>query len=147
MPKNTCWNLFVKPWLLQQPPETKLLISVASVRGQRFNVSFNVSYSLVLWVKIWQIFIPSRLELLKTHHCALSSTVCNIVGFKMSMKSHCCQKIIRSNIRQSPKNSSKKLSKMTNDFWIGPFFNTFIFICSTLSSTVCITVGSKSLLS
>ena len=73
MSKNTCWNFFVKPWLLQQPPETKLLISVASVRGQNLtcNVSFNLSYSLVLWVKIWQIFIPSRLELLKTHHCAL----------------------------------------------------------------------------
>ena len=149
MSKNTCWNFFIKPWLFQQPLETKPLISVASVRNQKFgcNVSFNVSYSLVLWVKIWQIFIPSRLEMLKTHHCALSSTVCNIVGFKMSMKSHCCQKIIRSNIRQSLKNSSKKLSKMTNDFWIGLFFNTFIFICSTLSSTVCITVGSKSLLS
>ena len=35
------------------------------------NVSFNMSYSLVLWVKIWQIFTPSRLELLKTHHYAL----------------------------------------------------------------------------
>ena len=81
--------------------------------------------------------------MLKTHHCALSSTVCNIVGFKMSMKSHCCQKIIRSNIRQSPKNSSKKLSKMTNDFWIGPFFNTFISIFTTLSSTVCYIVGFK----
>ena len=30
-----------------------------------------MNYSLVLWVKIWQIFIPGRLELLKTHHCAL----------------------------------------------------------------------------
>jgi hypothetical protein len=30
-----------------------------------------MSYILVLWVKIWQIFIPMRLELLKTHHCAL----------------------------------------------------------------------------
>ena len=30
-----------------------------------------MSYSLVLWVKIWQIFIPMRLELLKTHHCAV----------------------------------------------------------------------------
>ena len=40
----------VKPWQLQQPPETKLLISVASVRGQNLacNVSFNMSYSLVL---------------------------------------------------------------------------------------------------
>ena len=27
---------------------------------------------MVLWVKIWQIFIPSRLEFLKTHHCAES---------------------------------------------------------------------------
>ena len=36
---------------------------------------------------------------------------------------------------------------MTNDSGIGAFFNTFIFICTTLSSTVCITVGSKSLLS
>ena len=31
-----------------------------------------MSYNLVLRVKIWQILIASRLELLKTHHCALS---------------------------------------------------------------------------
>ena len=36
---------------------------------------------------------------------------------------------------------------MTNDSGIGAFFNTFIFICTTLSSTICITVGSKFLLS
>ena len=73
MSKNTCLNFFVKPWLFQQPPETKLFISVASVRGQNLacNVSFNMSYSLVLWNKIWQIFNPMRLELLKTHHCVL----------------------------------------------------------------------------
>ena len=40
--KNTCWNFFVKPWLLQQPPETKLLISVASVRGQKFSLYFQL---------------------------------------------------------------------------------------------------------
>ena len=34
-----------------------------------------MSYSLVLWVKIWQIFTPSRLELLKTHHCAVAKVV------------------------------------------------------------------------
>ena len=73
MSKNTCWNFFIKPWLFQQPPETKLFTSVASVRGQNLAcyVSFNISYSLVLWVKIWQIFIPMRLELLKTHHCGV----------------------------------------------------------------------------
>ena len=36
--KNTCWNFFVKPWLLQQPPATKPLISVASLRGQKFSL-------------------------------------------------------------------------------------------------------------
>ena len=36
--KNTYRILFVKPWLPQQPPETKLLISVASVRGQKFSL-------------------------------------------------------------------------------------------------------------
>ena len=30
-----------------------------------------MSYSLLDWVEIWQFFIPRRLELLKTHHCAL----------------------------------------------------------------------------
>ena len=30
-----------------------------------------MSYSLLDWVEIWQIFIPRRLELLKTHHCVL----------------------------------------------------------------------------
>ena len=34
-----------------------------------FNASFHMSYSLLDWVEIWQIFIPRRLELLKTHHC------------------------------------------------------------------------------
>ena len=34
-----------------------------------------MSYSLVLWVKIWQFFFPSRLEVLKTHHCAVEDTV------------------------------------------------------------------------
>ena len=50
---------------------------MASVRGQSLAcyVSFNMSYSLVLRVKIWQIFIPMRLELLKTHHCALAGSV------------------------------------------------------------------------
>ena len=82
MSKNTCWNFFIKPWLFQQPPETKLFTSVASVRGQNLAcyVSFNISYSLVLWVKIWQIFIPMRLELLKTHHCAVALS--NPMGVK-----------------------------------------------------------------
>ena len=30
-----------------------------------------MSYSFLDWLEIWQIFIPRRLELLKTHHCAL----------------------------------------------------------------------------
>ena len=30
-----------------------------------------MSYSLLDWVDFSQIFIPKRLELLKTHHCAL----------------------------------------------------------------------------
>ena len=29
-----------------------------------------MTYSLLDWVDFWQIFIPKRLELLKTHHCA-----------------------------------------------------------------------------
>ena len=49
-----------------------------------------MSYSLVLWVKIWQIFIPSRLELLKTHHCALieeshSNYYCKIEHFFLTV--------------------------------------------------------------
>ena len=31
-----------------------------------------MSYSLLDWVDFWQIFIPKRLELMKTHHCALA---------------------------------------------------------------------------
>ena len=38
------------------------------------NASFHMSYSLLEWVENWQIFIPSRLELLKTHHCVLWHT-------------------------------------------------------------------------
>ena len=30
-----------------------------------------MSYSLLDKVEIWEIFIPRRLELLKTHHCVL----------------------------------------------------------------------------
>ena len=56
-----------------------------------------MSYSLVLWVKIWQIFSPMRLELLKTHHCALathaSAEVLELV-FKQEWRSHECLKTI-----------------------------------------------------
>ena len=85
MSKNTCWNFFIKPWLFQQPPETKLFTSVASVRGQNLAcyVSFNISYSLVLWVKIWQIFIPMTLELLKTHHCAMVQSQIMMIPIKL----------------------------------------------------------------
>ena len=38
------------------------------------NASFHMSYSLLEWVENWQIFIPSRLELLKTHQCAVHRT-------------------------------------------------------------------------
>ena len=42
-----------------------------------FYASFHMSYSLLDWVEVWEIFIPKRLELLKTHHCA----VCSLPSF------------------------------------------------------------------
>ena len=56
------------------------------------NVSFNMSYILVLWIKIWQIFIPSRLELLKTHHCALYSTQLPILSLTIIRPLHIISK-------------------------------------------------------
>ena len=42
-----------------------------------------MSYSLLDWVEIWQIFIPRRLELLKTHHCALHCMKSAIFYFQL----------------------------------------------------------------
>ena len=93
-PKTTCWFFFlVKPWLLQQPQEAKLLISVCLLKGQKF--SFHMSYSLLDLVEIWQIFITKRLELLKTHHCA----VCTI-GIQMRKSS---KTVLRKNVWTLPK--------------------------------------------
>ena len=72
--KNTCLILFVlnlghfnnllRPNYLSQ-------WSQLEIKKLACNASFNMSYCLLEFVKIWQIFLPSRLELLKTHHCTL----------------------------------------------------------------------------
>ena len=40
-----------------------------------------MSYSLLVWVEVWQIFIPKRLELLKTHHCVLLGKISFVFFF------------------------------------------------------------------
>ena len=51
-------------------------------------VSFDMSYSLVLWITIWKIVIPMRLELLKTHHCScMASSQGNFVAAHADLES------------------------------------------------------------
>ena len=93
-------DFFVKPWPLQQPPEAKLLISMASVRGQKFSlyvipiVSFHMGYSLLECIKILQTFIPSRLELMKTHHCEVKCRV-SFLGYVYHSAGLSCKAYIK----------------------------------------------------
>ena len=49
-----------------------------------------MSYSLLDWVEIWQIFIPRRLELFKTHHCAVVCGIYEVGVLKRTQKPYYC---------------------------------------------------------